>query len=119
MKLSPKDNLQVDDMAKEIKESMQQAQVLFYILKLHEENRLIVDPEQKEQLNLIAQSHELANPRPQHSTNARKTSYPFQADFNSNSNNSFLVKKQDILFNPNNLAGKDERLARSNMQTAL
>ena len=119
MKLSPKDNLQVDDMAKEIKESMQQAQVLFYILKLHEENRLIVDPEQKEQLNLIAQSHALANPRPQHSTNARKTSYPFQADFNSNSNNSFLVKKQDILFNPNNLAGKDERLARSNMQTAL
>jgi hypothetical protein len=46
MKLSPKDNLQADDMAKEIKESMQQAQVLFYILKLHEEDRLIVDQEQ-------------------------------------------------------------------------
>jgi hypothetical protein len=49
MKLSPKDNLQADDMAKEIKESMQQSQVLFYILKLHEEDRLIQgEPEQYE-----------------------------------------------------------------------
>ena len=49
MKLSPKDNLQADDMAKEIKESMQQAQVLFYVLKLHEEDRLIAnDPEQND-----------------------------------------------------------------------
>ena len=57
MKLSPKEQ-QIDDMAKEIKESMQQAQALFYILKLHEENRLIADPEQKEQLEKIAQTQQ-------------------------------------------------------------
>lgn len=44
MKLSPKDNLQVEDMNREINESMQQAQVLFYILQLHSEGRLINDP---------------------------------------------------------------------------
>jgi hypothetical protein len=43
MKLSPKDNLQVEDMTKEIKESMQQAQVLFYILQLHSDEKLIAD----------------------------------------------------------------------------
>jgi len=43
MKLSPKDNLQVDDMSKEIKESMQQAQVLFYILQLHSDDKLNAD----------------------------------------------------------------------------
>jgi hypothetical protein len=43
MKLSPKDNLQADDMSKEIKESMQQAQVLFYILQLHSDDKIIVD----------------------------------------------------------------------------
>jgi hypothetical protein len=43
MKLSPKDNreIQVEDMSKEIRESMQQAQVLFYLLQLHAEDRLI------------------------------------------------------------------------------
>ena len=47
MKLSPKDNreIQVEDMSKEIKESMQQAQVLFYLLQLHAEDRLISVPE--------------------------------------------------------------------------
>ena len=50
MKLSPKDNLQADDMAKEIKESMQQAQVLFYILKLHEEDRLIQTEHEQNEL---------------------------------------------------------------------
>ena len=47
MKLSPKDNreVQLEDMNKEIKESMQQAQVLFYLLQLHAEDRLIADPE--------------------------------------------------------------------------
>jgi hypothetical protein len=48
MKLSPKDNLQVEDMAKEIKESMQQAQVLFYILQLHSDDRLIPDKNSSE-----------------------------------------------------------------------
>jgi hypothetical protein len=43
MKLSPKDNLQMDDMNREIRESMQQAQVLFYILQLHSEDKLIGD----------------------------------------------------------------------------
>lgn len=56
MKLSPKDNreIHVEDMGKEIKESMQQAQVLFYILQLHEEDRLISDPvNEKHQQNLL------------------------------------------------------------------
>ena len=46
MKLSPKDNreIQVEDMGKEIKESMQQAQVLFYLLQLHGEDRLVAEP---------------------------------------------------------------------------
>jgi hypothetical protein len=44
MKLSPKDNLHVDDMNREIRESMQQAQALFYILQLHAEQRLSNDP---------------------------------------------------------------------------
>jgi hypothetical protein len=43
MKLSPKDNLHADDMNKEIRESMQQAQALFYILQLHAEQRLATD----------------------------------------------------------------------------
>jgi hypothetical protein len=43
IKLSPKDNLQVEDMNREIRESMQQAQVLFYILQLHSNDRLIND----------------------------------------------------------------------------
>lgn len=42
MKLSPKDNMPVvEDMGKEIRESVQQAQALFYILQLHSENKLI------------------------------------------------------------------------------
>lgn len=45
MKLSPKDNreIQYEDMGREIRESMQQAQVLFYLLQLHAEDRLITD----------------------------------------------------------------------------
>lgn len=43
MKLSPKDNLQPEDMNKEIKESMLQAQILFYILQLNSDGKLISD----------------------------------------------------------------------------
>lgn len=43
MKLSPKDNLQAEDMNREIKESMLQAQILFYILQLHADGKLISD----------------------------------------------------------------------------
>jgi hypothetical protein len=56
MKLSPKDNLKADDMAKEIKESIQQAQVLFYILKLHSDDRLVVTSEQDNNNNDIKTS---------------------------------------------------------------
>ncbi len=46
MKLNtPRDKLETDDMAKEIKESMQQASVLFYTLKLHGDNRLLMQHE--------------------------------------------------------------------------
>ena len=51
MKLSPKDNLQTDDMAKEIKESMAQAQVLFYILQMHAEDRLVTTAASTENQN--------------------------------------------------------------------
>lgn len=43
MKLSPKDNLQAEDMNREIKESMLQAQILFYILQLNSDGKLIPD----------------------------------------------------------------------------
>ena len=44
MKLSPKEGTSgLDDMNKEIRESMQQAQVLFYLLQLHAEDKLIPD----------------------------------------------------------------------------
>ncbi len=44
MKLSPKEGASgLDDMNKEIRESMQQAQVLFYLLQLHAEDKLIPD----------------------------------------------------------------------------
>jgi hypothetical protein len=43
MKLNtPRDKLETDDMAKEIKESMQQASVLFYTLKLYADKRLLM-----------------------------------------------------------------------------
>jgi len=56
MKLSPKDNreIQVEDMSKEIKESMQQAQVLFYLLQLHAEDRLINYQEVIDNKNTLA-----------------------------------------------------------------
>ena len=41
MKLSPKDKPEADNMAREISESTQQASVLFYIMKLHGQEKLI------------------------------------------------------------------------------
>lgn len=89
MKLSPKDNLQADDMAKEIKESMQQAQVLFYILKLHEEDRLIVDPEQKEQLNQLSNSSSS-------SSIVNQSSIQINPNANLDKNNNNLIKNHAL-----------------------
>ena len=107
MKLSPKDNLQVDDMAREIKESMQQAQALFYILKLHEENRLLVDADQNDKLNKIAQI--------QNKTilNGIGSKIDMNNKQNSKSNNASPVKCYE------HTQPKNDRSSRANMQTAL
>ena len=101
MKLSPKEQ-QIDDMAKEIKESMQQAQALFYILKLHEENRLLVDPEQKEQLNQFAQLQ-----------NKSRLNVPEERENNVSNSSKSSVKRYE------RISLKDEKSSRANMQTAL
>ncbi len=107
MKLSPKEQ-QIDDMAKEIKESMQQAQALFYILKLHEDNRLLVDPEQKEQLNQFAL---LQNKKRLEITEDRTGQESSHTDvINSGMSAVKLYERMSL---------KDERSPRANMQTAL
>lgn len=109
MKLSPKDNLQVDDMAREIKESMQQAQALFYILKLHEESRLLVDPDQKDQLNQIAQIQ----------TNSILNGNGSKVDMNNN--HSGMTKSSSVspVKRYEHMPLKNDRSSRANMQTAL
>jgi frataxin-like iron-binding protein CyaY len=54
MKLSPKDKPEMDDMAREIRESMQQASALFYILKLHSNHKLL-------QLNFDSENNIIIN----------------------------------------------------------
>lgn len=120
MKLSPKEQ-QIDDMAKEIKESMQQAQALFYIMKLHEENRLLVDPEQKEQLNQFAQSQNKSLSQVDYAEESKRavngqTSQHQEKNQNidlGNTPGKTPIKRYE------QLSLKDERSSRANMQTAL
>jgi len=107
MKLSPKDNLQFDDMAREIKESMQQAQALFYILKLHEENRLLVDADQNDKLDKIAQI--------QNKTILNEIGSKIDMNNKQNSKgiNASPVKCYE------HTKPKNDRSSRANMQTAL
>ena len=101
MKLSPKDNLPVEDMNKEIRESMQQAQALFYILQLHSDDRLVNDPDltEKSSLNLEKYSSNTDNSKSNSQTDLRdanmtglnmKSSALLSVDNNNNnlSNNS-------------------------------
>ena len=126
MKLSPKEQ-QIDDMAKEIKESMQQAQALFYILKLHEENRLIADPEQKEQLEKIAQTQQNnESPTKKSSANIADSQTADQnilkLDINKMPNtysNNNLNINNNMRKRYEKLTLKEERSPRANMQTAL
>lgn len=128
MKLSPKEQ-QIDDMAKEIKESMQQAQALFYILKLHEENRLIADPDQKEQLNQIAQSQQsngqsssknaTDNDNKQSSVGRNILHLDNDDHIKTDSNNNLDMNSRNMKKRYENLTLKDERSPRANMQTAL
>lgn len=140
MKLSPKDNLQMDDMAREIKESMQQAQVLFYILQMHSEDRLVVDAssassssipphdtnnEQHQQSKLTDNQIEggfsrlnlrnMFNQQPvvNDASAAPGSSSSSQQHHRIDSNNNTLNKAN--LLNKNS----EERFPKSNMQTAL
>ena len=114
MKLSPNNTIQVDDMAKEIRESMQQAQVLFYILQLHSEGRLIVEQEQT--LNDSSnQSSQLSNSS-KNSPNLSLNS-PGLDNNNNNLNKSNLSTPSLESLNQTQTLSKEER--RSNVQTAL
>ncbi len=59
MKLSPKDKTEADNMAREISESTQQASVLFYIMKLHSQEKLI--QYNKQQSNLESSEQKTTN----------------------------------------------------------
>lgn len=124
MKLSPKDNLQVEDMSKEIKESMQQAQVLFYILQLHSEDKLITEA------NETSQTDQVSSKSPSNITIKTDNN-----DTSDNNNNRLAPKsindkqtlaatnafKQLNIDNNNNLttAAPVERTSKLSMQTAL
>lgn len=110
MKLSPKDNLQADDMAKEIKESMQQAQVLFYVLKLHEEDRLIM--EHKEQLNQLSTSSSAST-----LVNNSMLSSTYLDKNNNNINKNHLVSQQQDKDGLTNIANSKSFF--KNIHTAL
>ena len=132
MKLSPKDNLQMDDMAREIKESMQQAQVLFYILQMHAEDRLVVDATaapsaaahdldpQKQTDNQIESGFSRLNLRNMFNQQQQQpTADPAPAT--SSSNSSQHQRTTDSNNNTLNKLTKssEERFPKSNMQTAL
>ncbi|CAF0746642.1 unnamed protein product [Brachionus calyciflorus] len=92
MKLSPKDNLQVEDMNREINESMLQAQILFYILQLHSEGKLIQDvPETNQKtdnnVNLIDN---------QSIDNFKRLNMKQKAQIDGNNNNIKGAKSQQI-----------------------
>lgn len=110
MKLSPKDNLQADDMAKEIKESMQQAQVLFYVLKLHEEDRLIM--EHKEQLNQLSTSSSAST-----LVNNSMLTSTYLDKNNNNINKNHLVSQQQDKDGLTNIANSKSFF--KNIHTAL
>ena len=127
MKLSPKDNLQVDDMAREIKESMQQAQVLFYILQMHSEDRLVVDAsmvqdqdQAQQQLskltdNQIESGFSRLNLRNMFNNQPTDTMQSSSSNLQSRiDNNNNTLNKTNILTKTS-----EERFPKSNMQTAL
>ena len=63
MKLSPKDKTEADNMAREISESTQQASVLFYIMKLHSQEKLIqYNSQQSEQTHQKATNSTMSTP---------------------------------------------------------
>ena len=140
MKLSPKDNreIHVEDMGKEIKESMQQAQVLFYILQLHEEDRLISDPvNEKHQQNLLNlfnnrltdkitdnNSEVIENmSKQQTATNMAIPAAPIQPpprlDKNNNNLNKSGSNSPEHNKNNNSKGNVQDKYAKLNMQTAL
>ncbi len=130
MKLSPKDNLQVEDMAKEIKESMQQAQVLFYILQLHSDDRLIPDKNSSENeqssihssnLNSVTKSAKHTDIRninfDNPNTRPMKQS-PFAELIDKNNNNS-SIKNSNLPSHSSQQSSQQPRPNKSNMQTTL
>ena len=140
MKLSPKDNreIHVDDMSKEIKESMQQAQVLFYLLQLHAEDRLLNDIETvdtKTTDNAMNENMTKLNLKPHTSMlneDTFKNSNQLMATANTDKNNNNLNRAHANL--PENNATQQnstpktpsrqqanvgDKYAKLNMQTAL
>ena len=141
MKLSPKDNLQMDDMAREIKESMQQAQVLFYILQMHSEDRLVVDASSASSSSIPP--HDTNNE--QHQQQSKLTDNQIEGGFSrlnlrnmfnqqpvvndaaaasgssSSSQQHHRIDSNNNTLNKANLLNKnsEERFPKSNMQTAL
>lgn len=132
MKLSPKDNLQAEDMNKEIKESMQQAQVLFYILQLHSEDKLINDINAAEIANSNAhnnnnnkqnnqQTIEQLNTDNEFDKSSSDNMSKFTSQSSKNTQQLHQTSKLNIDKNNNNLPQQStsERIAKLSMQTAL
>lgn len=122
MKLSPpkSDNMQMEDMNKEIKESMQQAQVLFYILQLHAQDKLVNDIELP---GASASASDSTSPDQQRVNLA--TDNATDADIDNNNNNLAHNRSQQAVALPPPppsapaTTASNDRYAKLNMQTAL
>ena len=125
MKLSPKDNLHVDDMNREIRESMQQAQALFYILKLHAEQRLTNDPDAyaNEQATDATKPPAGQNSNTDNNTESESSPAQQQQHIETDLSQMNLNKAKGGIVDSNNNSLVDQRdettYRRPHMQTAL
>lgn len=129
MKLSPpNETLQVEDMNKEIKESMQQAQVLFYILQLHSDDKLIGDNTSSTVVDLPTASS--SSPSSGSMGSARAAGAPQQQQQSESNRRRSIDSSQNQLIidnNNNNLvtttnpssSSSHDRFTKLSMQTAL
>ena len=108
MKLSPKDKLEADNMAREITESTQQATVLFYIMKLHAQEKL-VNYDKNENNNAVAAAAAGATNR---------TNETLNKDYNNNNKQSSRSSFFPILTNIQTSQQQTPKV-QHNKQTAL